>query len=98
MLMSSPVGIGAWTERCALLELGARVLRQVSHHRLLIDVWIRHLVWLDELAHAQEVIGEAHGLGGVLKRVFRIPSGPVGAQTRRAVVDQSADRLAVIPV
>lgn len=41
---------------------------------------------------------KSHSFGSILKRVLGIPAGPIGAETRSHVVNQSSDRLAVIPI
>lgn len=58
--------IGTWTNWCSLLELCAGILRQVCHHRLLVDVGISHFIGCDELTNAQPIICKAHRLCGVL--------------------------------
>jgi hypothetical protein len=90
--------VGLGTERCALLELSTGVLRQVRHHGLLVDVWICHLIGLDELTNSKPVVSQAHGFSGVLKGVLGVPVGPVRAQARSDVVDQSANGFSVVPV
>lgn len=52
----SPVGVGAGADGGSLLELGCRVLRQVSHHGLLVDVRVGHFIGLDELGDAEPVV------------------------------------------
>lgn len=94
----SPVGIRLRPQGSSSLELGVGVLRQIGHHRLLIHVGINQLLGLDQLAHVEPVIGQAHGLGGVLHRILGIPQLPIGTETRSTGVDKGAHSLARGPV
>lgn len=44
-----PVGIGLGTERSVGLELGVGILGQISHHGLLVDVRVDHLLRFHQL-------------------------------------------------
>lgn len=95
---NSPVGMRAWTNWSAAFQFGAWILRQVSHHRLFINIWISHFVRFDELTNAQPIISQAHGFSGILKSVFRIPSCPIGTQARCNIIDKCTNCLTIIPI
>lgn len=98
MLVILPVRICSWADWCSLLKLSRGVLRQVSHHRLFIDVWICHFIGLDKLTNTQPIVGQAHGFCCVLKCILRIPSCPIGTQSWSNIINQSTNCFTIIPI
>lgn len=62
-------------------ELGVRVLRQISHHRLFVHFRVDHFVRLDQLWDAEPAFGQVHGFLGVLQCVARVALVPIGVET-----------------